>query len=258
MEHKIDDIITLKPEQLNEGQADFIRTNADQLTDDDQTKFESIINPKEPDNKDDANANDGGGDGGDNKDDKDKKDDADVPFDAEKLEINTRNVPETPKDVKPTDPNAPIKPPEDDDDAMLPEDKKAFQKVIDEQLQPFKDKIAILEGKSTGQNNILDVTKFVSRNPEYKKYEAGILKYAESPHYSNVSIENIALIISAKDQQAIGAEKERVATKKAKDTQDGGNQGGDAGGDGNKKKDPLAMSDAEFKKEKEKVLGHPL
>jgi len=40
--------------------------------------------------------------------------------------------------------------------------------------------------------------------------------------YSNIPAQNIMAIVASKDQQKIGAQKERKAIKKAKDTQGGG------------------------------------
>ena len=51
-------------------------------------------------------------------------------------------------------------------------------------------------------------------HPEEGKYRSSIIKFATHPSYSDIPIHNIAAIVTAKDQQKIGAQKERETREK--------------------------------------------
>lgn len=233
-EMNLDEILTLDPSDLSNEQKAYLVENKEQLSDDDTAKFGL---------NDDANKD--GGDADDDDDDKDKDDSAF--FDASKLDIETRG---RKTETKPEGGDA-----DDDDDDILPEDKKMFEKVAQKLIKPLQEEIQALKGNTGEQQHIIDTDSFIAENPIYKRYRAGIIKYAKDPAYSNVAISNIAIIVSAKDQQKLGAEKERMAQAKAKATQSQGNQGNPIvkGKDG--KPDYLNMSKEEFDKERAKVLG---
>ena len=68
----------------------------------------------------------------------------------------------------------------------------------------------------------IEVDSFIRDNPEYSKYRAVALKYMKSSAYGNVPAHNIMAIVASRDLQKLGAEKEREAAEKAKNTGGGG------------------------------------
>ena len=234
MDFNLDEILPLDPTDLSNEQRDFLVQNKEQLSDEDVAKFglsegaKATTETKEGDNKGKSTTED------------------EAFFDATKLEVETRG--------KKTEVKAPAGD-DDDDDDILPEDKKMFEKVIGKYVKPLQDEIQALKGNTGEQQHVLDTDSFIAENPEYKKYRAGIIKFAKDPAYANVAVSNIAIIVSGKDQQAIGAKKEREAQQKAKATQQDGNQGNTIIKDKNAKVDYLTMPKAEFEKERSKVLG---
>lgn len=117
------------------------------------------------------------------------------------VEIPTRNI----KGKKDSDD-------EDDDEDLDPEDAKKIDRVVAKRLR---------EEGFTGTKDQIEVDAFIRSKPEFGKYRAVTLKYMSHPDYKNIPVDNIMAIVSAKDMQALGAQKEREAAKKAKDTQSG-------------------------------------
>lgn len=101
----------------------------------------------------------------------------------------------------------------DEDDEVDPDDEAAISKVVAKQLK---------EAGVGDAKDQLEVDAFIRSKPEMGKYRAVALKYMSNPAYSNIPAHNIMAMVSAKDQQKIGAQKEREAAEKAKDTQGGG------------------------------------
>jgi len=99
----------------------------------------------------------------------------------------------------------------DDDDDVDLEDKKAIGRVVAEQLK----KAGVGDAKDQ-----LEVDSQIRENPELGKYRANALKYMKV--HPNLTARDAMRIVSAEDQQKIGAQRERDAAKKAKDTQGGG------------------------------------
>lgn len=100
------------------------------------------------------------------------------------------------------------------DDAETPGDKKSD----DVQAKGEEDtnaRIARIENQT-------ELNAFLVDKPEYKKYGPAILKHMNHPAYAQIPVEKIAVMLSAEDQQKIGARKEREATKKANDTKGNG------------------------------------
>lgn len=241
----LDEILGLDPADLSNEQKAYLVDNKEQLSDDDVAKFG--LSEDASKNKDDGGKQNG--DEGKDKKGKEEGDDEDKPFDANDLKIETRGKKAVAKANDGGDGG------DDDDDDLLPEDKKAFEKFASKLIKPLQDEIQALKGNTGEQQHIIDTDSFLAENPDYKKYRSGILKYAKDPAYSNVAISNIAIIVSAKDQQALGAKKEREAQAKAKASQSQGNQGGQIIKDKNKNPDYLNMSKEDFEKERARVLG---
>lgn len=105
------------------------------------------------------------------------------------------------KDYKPT-------PPAEEDDDTDPEDKARIEKIVDKKIG----------GQITEIQRKAELDAFVSQNPEYAKYRNVIDTYKKHPDYSKVPLKNIAAMVTARDQQKIGAAKERDAAKKAAET----------------------------------------
>lgn len=134
-------------------------------------------------------------------------------IDPDKIEPETR----TPKGKEEDEPKDEDEPEDDDDEPVLDQKhvNKLIKKGVQEGLTKERQEIQRLKDEA-------EVTSFIADKPEFKKYKGAMLKYLEHPAYANITVENIAAIVSAKDQQELGAQKEREAAKKAKDTQGGG------------------------------------
>lgn len=106
------------------------------------------------------------------------------------------------KDYKPTPPS------DDEDDDTDPEDKARIEKIVDKKIG----------GQITEIQRKAELDAFVGQNPEYAKYRNVIDTYKRHPDYSKIPLKNIAAMVTAREQQKIGAAKEREASKKAAET----------------------------------------
>lgn len=161
----------------------------------------------------------------------------------------TPETPEVPETVEPEVRfNAPT-PPEpkkdgEEDDEVLPEDKKVISKVVNDALTP-------LQNQLQEQADQAELTNFVSDNPEYSKYKDTIKVYMKHPAYKNIPVKNIAAIVASKDMQKLGAQKEREAREAAEATRGGGSTARLAPG----QKDWSTASKEEFEAKKAEVFG---
>lgn len=133
-----------------------------------------------------------------------KSDDQKVEKKDEEIEVRS--------DVKPDNNKNDSK----DDDEIDPAELGVINKVVDKRLEPLNQQIR-------KQQDEIEVNDFILKNPEYTSYKSTILKYISHEAYKNIPVKNIAAMVSAKDQQRIGAEKERAAFKKAQSTKEMGN-----------------------------------
>lgn len=101
---------------------------------------------------------------------------------------------------------------EKEEEEFDPEDKDKIEKIVDRKVG----------SKLFEMENKMEVSSFVASKPEYGKYKDVILKYMVHPDYKNIPVYNIAAIVASKDLMKLGAQKEREAMQKAKDTQGGG------------------------------------
>ena len=106
------------------------------------------------------------------------------------------------KDYKPTPPS------DDEDDDTDPEDKARIEKIVDKKIG----------GQITEIQRKAELDAFIGQNPEYTKYRNVIDTYKRHPDYSKIPLKNIAAMVTAREQQKIGAAKEREAAKKAAET----------------------------------------
>lgn len=151
--------------------------------------------------------------------------------------------------------------PDDFDVETYKEKKEEETKVegVDEEDQEVIKKVVKAEtGKTNQQIRQLQVQskvdRFISDNPDMKKYRDVIIKYKTTPRsvYQNVPVEKVAKMVAYEDAQKMGAKKEREANQKVKKTKGGGTSRRKGKGG---EKDWMGMSKEEYKKEKAKVLG---
>ncbi len=136
--------------------------------------------------------------------------DEEPPLDPEKVKIKVKTKTKKKEETPPTKK-------EEDDDEVDPEDRQAISKVVREET-------ADLRQESRGIKDEIAVDTFIRDNPEFSRYRAVALKYMKNPSHSNLPASSIMAIISAKDQQAIGAKKERDTKEKVDLTKTGGSQ----------------------------------
>lgn len=181
----LEEVVEVAPDKLSEEQTTYLRENTDDLSDDQKETFKDVLEDKE---------------------------DEDV--DPDDVKVQTR-VPKKKKTDAPDDDD-------DEDDETDPEDKATIDKRVDSKLKPMQDRLDAQDKRSQKVANEVEVDAYIRDNPDFKKYRGVILKHMKHPDYSNVPASSIAAIVSAEDQQKIGAKKEREATEKARDTQSPG------------------------------------
>lgn len=136
----------------------------------------------------------------------------------------------------------------DPDDEIDPDDEKMVSKVLKKNLGPVTE--ALEKMQSIQDQN--EVNAFIRQNPTYAKFENVALKYMAHPAYKNIPVKNIMAIVSSDSAQKMGAQKEREAAAKAKETQNGGGQVRKPGGGA--KIDWKTATPAEVEAEKLRVL----
>lgn len=138
--------------------------------------------------------------------------DEEKPLDPSKIKIKVRT-----KQKKTTKPAKGGDGDGDGEGEIDPEDRATMSKVVAEETADLRKQNQVVRDE-------VELDTFIRANPEYTKYRAVALKYMKNPSHSNLPASSIMAIISAEDQQAIGAKKERETQKKVGDTQTGGNQ----------------------------------
>lgn len=148
------------------------------------------------------------------------------------IEVEVRNQPK-PKNSEESD----------EDDDVDPEEEKTISKIVDKRLRDSglgdtKDQIA--------------VDSFIRSKPEMSKYRGVILKHMSTPAYSQVPVHGIAAMVSAGDMQKLGAQKEREAAQRAKETRSPGTPKRSSG----QGQDWSRASSADFEAKMAEVKGH--
>ena len=150
-----------------------------------------------------------------------------------------------PEDIDPesrtTPPTKKKKDGEEEEEEVDPEDKARIDKIVDDKLK------AAGVGDTRDQ---MELDAVIRENPELSKHRANALKYMKA-HPSLVARDAMR-IVSADDQQRLGAEKERKAAEKAKNTRGGGNSARQPKGAG---KDWGAASPEEVADKKAEILN---
>ena len=106
---------------------------------------------------------------------------------------------------------------EGDDSDIDEEDERTISKIVEKKLAPMSETMTRIQKLEDEK----DIDSFLSSKPEYLPYRANILKHVAHSAYQNIPVHNIAAMLAAKDMMKIGAEKEREAQRKIKET--GGN-----------------------------------
>jgi len=115
------------------------------------------------------------------------------------------------EDIEPQTRGTPAEKPKEEEDEADPDDEKMVGSIVDKKLKDAG------VGDTRDQ---LQLDAFIRDNLEYSKYRANALKYMKA-HPTLVAGDAIR-IVSSKDQQKIGAQKERDAAAKAKATESAG------------------------------------
>lgn len=166
------------------------------------------------------------------------KDEEEEDIDVDNLEPETRSKPAEKKE----------KDEEEEDEDLDDEDEKVIGKVVDKKLKEVNEKLAKVEQLE----NEAEVDSVIRSNPLLGKYRGAALKYMQHPAYKNIPAINIMAIVSSKDAQKLGAQKEREISKKVKETQTHGSQARKQGGSG--KPDWKNMPSDEFAKERDRIM----
>jgi len=108
---------------------------------------------------------------------------------------------------------------------QIAEKKKAEADEIEREDEAVISKVVakkLAEAGVGNTNDQVEVDGYIRDNPEFAKYRAVALKYMKDSSYINLPAKNIMAIVAFKDSQKIGAQKEREAAEKAKNTKGGG------------------------------------
>lgn len=134
----------------------------------------------------------------------------------------------------------------DEDDDVDPADKEVIDRQVKKQLKPVLDHF-------TAQADKQEAETYFAANPDFKPYEAKIMKWWNDPTRRHLPINTVALeAIGVKNLIRIGAQRQKAADDKARKTSTGGGSSTrDAGGS----KPVAEMSNAEFEAERQRVLS---
>lgn len=122
----------------------------------------------------------------------------------------------------------------DDDDDLSPEDKAKFDKRIEKQLAPFKQKAAEQEVDT-------EIASFLANNPDFKPYEAKARRWALHPNREGVPVKAIFFEVAGDKLLALGARRAKAADQKANQKKTAGGQS--AGDKGSKSFKDMPLSD---------------
>jgi len=211
----LDEVVEVAPEELSGEQKTFLQENADNLTDEQKETYKEVLEEKE-----------------------------ETPLSLDEIEPETRGGKPAPKKKEEKPEGEEI----DEEDEIAPEDKETIGKVVKKELEPINEALKQVQGIK----DQTEVDAFIRVKPEYSKYRDVVLKYMAHPSYANIPVHNIAAIVAAKDLQKMGADKEREAAKRAKETASGGQtQRKVTGG----KVDWKTAPKEDFEAQKARVLG---
>lgn len=134
----------------------------------------------------------------------------------------------------------------DDDDNDGDDNSQNDKKFILETVEPI---LNPLIEKSLQQEDETEIQEFISKNPDFKPYEARARKFMQHPSRRQLPVKSIFYEVAGDDLLKIGAKRAAEADDKAKNGQSGGGSG--RGGDA--KPNAWAMSDKDFQTMQEQV-----
>ena len=141
----------------------------------------------------------------------------------------------------------------EDEDEMIPSDRKAFKKVIDEEVGAKVEELEKMKIEEEEEKELVrdmkEVDEFVSKNEQFKPYRDKILKWWQHPTRKNLPLKAVAYEIAGDDLIMLGAERERKANENAF----GSSTGSDSATVTFSKK-VSEMTDKEFEEYQTKVL----
>lgn len=122
----------------------------------------------------------------------------------------------------------------DDDDGLSPEDKAKFDKRIEKQLAPFKQKAAEQEVDT-------EIASFLANNPDFKPFEVKARRWALHPNREGVPVKAIFFEVAGDKLLALGAQRAKAADQKANKVKTTGGQ--PAGNKGSQSFKDMPLSD---------------
>ena len=135
---------------------------------------------------------------------------------------------------------------EEDEDDEKDGQKQLMRKLLQEEVLP--NLTPILE-KHVQTEDDAEVQEFLSKNPDFKPYEAQARRFMSHPSRRSLPIKSIFYEVAGDDLMRIGAERSKKADEEAKATQSGG--GSSRGDEG--QTDVWSLSPAEFAKKREEI-----
>ena len=217
----LETVIETPIEELKDDQKTFIQEHAEELSDEQRETYKEIL---------------------------ETKDEEEEEINPDKIEPETRGGKPISKKKEKEEPEEESE--EEEEEEINPEDEKTIGKVVDRKLKDVTE--TLKEVQSIKDQT--EVDSFIRVRPELGKYRDVALKYMAHPAYANIPVGNIMAIVSSKDQQKLGAQKEREIQKKVNDTRQPGNPAREPG---RGKFDWKNASPEDVEAQRAKVLGRP-
>jgi hypothetical protein len=129
---------------------------------------------------------------------------------------------------------------ETDDSEIAPEDEALITKVVAKRFAPIID-------KSLADDDNREVSTFLEENPDFKPFEAKARRFMQHPSRRSLPIKSIFYEVAGDALIRIGAERQRVADLRAKESQTGGGSG--RSGEGARSAFDLSSDEFEAKQE---------
>lgn len=135
---------------------------------------------------------------------------------------------------------------DDDDTDVAPEDEALINKVISKNVAPL---IQPIIDKTLASEDEQEVQDFLKDNPDFKPFEGKVRRYMAHPSRRNLPIKSIFYEVAGDKLIKIGAERQKAADAKARETQTGG--GSNRSGD--EVKNDWELSPEEFAKKQDRI-----
>lgn len=132
---------------------------------------------------------------------------------------------------------------DDDDNDVAPEDEAMINKVVAKTFAPVIEKTLASEDDAEIQN-------FLKENPDFKPFEAKARRFLKHPSRRNLPVKSVFYEVAGDQLIKIGADREKKAAEKAKQTHTGGGSNRSGGEGGAKPTWDLSKDEFEAKQEK--------